>query len=167
MSKVAVVDNRIPGVAWGLSPFDVVLRDDICQMMNEQMLNGRLGYAKLRVIDTLRSSRQRNWHGRKYHYIYFPDTEWLQENFPEGLEALSMDKFEFEDATNGRLELDRILDTLKPEDALLLRLKYVEGWTFRELSRYFDRGAQTLRKRCSVLMAKLRVKYGDRTEWRK
>ena len=54
------------------------------------------------------------------------------------------------------LGLVKALQELPPEDARLVRMKYLEGWSFAELAEIFEKTAPTLRVQASRALTKLR-----------
>lgn len=56
-----------------------------------------------------------------------------------------------------RKDVGRLLDDLTPEDAALLRLRYVEEWRIHELAEHFDTSERTLRRTLERLEVRARA----------
>lgn len=64
---------------------------------------------------------------------------WLIQAAPEGSPA------------GARLDVVRLLDNFKPEDAAMLRLRHAEGWRIHEIAEHFDTSQRTVRRRLERL----------------
>ncbi len=56
-------------------------------------------------------------------------------------------------STNPQAQLDaaRLLDAMKPDDAVLLRLRHGEGWRIHEIAEHFGTSQRTIRRRLERL----------------
>ncbi|MCB9677674.1 MAG: sigma-70 family RNA polymerase sigma factor [Alphaproteobacteria bacterium] len=56
-----------------------------------------------------------------------------------------------------RVDIGRLLADLTPEDAALLRLRYVEGWRIHELAEHFETSERSLRRTLERLEVRARA----------
>jgi RNA polymerase sigma factor (sigma-70 family) len=68
----------------------------------------------------------------------------------------------FENAIAAKLDLEKIMDSLDPEDCEIIYLRYAHQGTWREMARKMDRREDAIRKQCARALEKIRAKFGRR-----
>ncbi|MFH1464637.1 MAG: sigma-70 family RNA polymerase sigma factor [Pseudomonadota bacterium] len=77
---------------------------------------------------------------------------WLDCPAPRGAEPLAA------------LQAARLLDSFKPEDAAMLRLRHAEGWRVHEIAEHLGTSERTVRRRLERLEARARALLGPERE---
>ena len=59
------------------------------------------------------------------------------------------------------LDVGRLLDNFKAEDAAMLRLRLAEGWRVHEIAEHFGTSQRTVRRRLERIETRARAILGD------